>query len=39
MHLNGLADKNGAPLRTQHLAQILRDSLKNAGLLKAEAKS
>ena len=34
MHLGGLAEKEGQPIRTQHLAQILRDSLKNAGLLK-----
>ena len=33
MHLNGLAEKSGAPLRIQHLAQVLRDSLKNGNLL------
>ncbi|HXN34598.1 MAG TPA: (Fe-S)-binding protein [Opitutaceae bacterium] len=27
MHLQGLADKEGAPLRTLHLAQVLRDAL------------
>lgn len=33
MHLGGLAEKEGRPLRTQHLAQVLRDSLRNGGLL------
>ncbi|HEU5077728.1 MAG TPA: (Fe-S)-binding protein [Opitutaceae bacterium] len=33
MHLNGLAEKEGKPIRTQHLAQILRDALKNGGLI------
>jgi L-lactate dehydrogenase complex protein LldE len=33
MHLAGLSEKAGQPIRTQHLAQILRDSLKNGGLL------
>lgn len=31
MHLNGLAEKSGQPLRPRHLAQILRDALKSAG--------
>jgi hypothetical protein len=30
MHLGGLAEKAGQPIRTQHVAQILRDSLKSA---------
>lgn len=33
MHLGGLAEKAGQPLKTQHLAQVLRDALKNGGLL------
>jgi L-lactate dehydrogenase complex protein LldE len=33
MHLNGLAEKEGKPLKTRHLAQILRDALKHGGLL------
>ena len=28
MHLGGLAEKEGRPIRTQHLAQVLRDALK-----------
>lgn len=35
MHLGGLAEKEGKPIKTQHFAQVLRDSLKNAGLLSA----
>ena len=33
MHLAGLAQQEGTPIRTQHLAQVLRDALKNGGLL------
>ena len=33
MHLAGLAEKEGHPLRTLHFAQILRDALKNGGFL------
>ena len=33
MHLNGLAEKEGQPLKTRHLVQILRDALKTGGLL------
>lgn len=33
MHLGGLAEKEGHPIKTQHFAQILRDALKNAALL------
>jgi len=33
MHLGGLAEKEGQPIRTLHFAQVLRDALKNAGLL------
>lgn len=36
MHQGGLAEKAGQPIRTQHLAQVLRDALKNAGLLAAQ---
>jgi L-lactate dehydrogenase complex protein LldE len=28
MHLGGLATKEGKPIKTQHLAQVLRDALK-----------
>jgi len=31
MHLGGLAEKDGSPLRMRHLAQVLRDSLRKAG--------
>ena len=30
MHLNGLAEKAGKPIKTLHFAQVLRDALKNA---------
>ncbi len=30
MHLGGLAEKEGKPIKTQHVVQILRDALKNA---------
>ena len=33
MHMGGLAEKDQKPIRTQHLAQVLRDALKNSGLL------
>jgi len=33
MHLSGLAEKEGAPIKTLHFAQVLRDALKNGGLL------
>lgn len=35
MHLAGMAEKEGQPIKTMHFAQILRDALKNGGLLKA----
>jgi L-lactate dehydrogenase complex protein LldE len=28
MHLAGLAEKEGAPIKTRHLAQVLRDAMK-----------
>jgi L-lactate dehydrogenase complex protein LldE len=28
MHVAGLADRTGRPLRTLHLAQVLRDALR-----------
>jgi L-lactate dehydrogenase complex protein LldE len=31
MHLGGLAEKEGRPIKTQHLAQVLRDALKHRG--------
>jgi L-lactate dehydrogenase complex protein LldE len=31
MHLAGLAAKEGRPLKTMHLAQVLRDALKGTG--------
>jgi len=33
MHLGGLAEKAGRPVRTLHFAQVLRDALANANLL------
>lgn len=33
MHMGGLAQKEGRPIKTMHLAQVLRDALKNGGLL------
>lgn len=33
MHMGGLAEKDGKPIRTLHLAQVLRDALRNGGLL------
>jgi L-lactate dehydrogenase complex protein LldE len=30
MHMSGLAEKEGRPLRTRHLAQVLRDALAGA---------
>lgn len=33
MQLGGLAQKEGQPIRTQHLAQVLRDALRQGGLL------
>ena len=33
MHLGGLAQKEGKPIKTQHFAQVLRDSLKNGNIL------
>jgi L-lactate dehydrogenase complex protein LldE len=33
MHLGGLAEKQGQPIRARHLAQVLRDALRNGGLL------
>jgi len=33
MHLRGLAEKQGRPIRITHSVQILRDALKNGGLL------
>lgn len=33
MHLGGLAEKEGKPIKTLHVAQVLRDALKNGGLL------
>ncbi|HTX66323.1 MAG TPA: (Fe-S)-binding protein [Opitutaceae bacterium] len=34
MHLGGLAEKEGRPLEYRHVAQVLRDALRNGGLLK-----
>jgi L-lactate dehydrogenase complex protein LldE len=31
MHMGGLAAKEGKPVRTLHLAQVLRDALKGKG--------
>jgi L-lactate dehydrogenase complex protein LldE len=35
MHLGGLAAREGAPIKTVHFVQILRDALVNGGLLAA----
>lgn len=34
MHLGGLAEREGRPLRIRHLAQVLRDALREGGLLR-----
>lgn len=34
MHMGGLAEKEGKPIKTQHISQILRDALNNGGLLR-----
>ena len=31
MHLSGMADKEGRPVRTAHFAQVLRDALRQGG--------
>jgi L-lactate dehydrogenase complex protein LldE len=36
MHLGGLAEKEGHPIKTQHVAQILRDALRNGGQLGSD---
>jgi L-lactate dehydrogenase complex protein LldE len=28
MHMGGLAEKEGRPIKTRHIAQVLRDALK-----------
>lgn len=33
MHLGGLAEKEGQPIRTRHFAQVLRDALRNEDLI------
>ena len=33
MHLGGLAKEEGKPIKTLHLAQVLRDALKNGKLI------
>jgi L-lactate dehydrogenase complex protein LldE len=37
MHLGGLAEKEGHPVPYRHVAQVLRDALKNGGLIPQEA--
>jgi L-lactate dehydrogenase complex protein LldE len=34
MHLGGLLAKEGKPVQTRHVVQILRDSLRNGGLIE-----
>jgi L-lactate dehydrogenase complex protein LldE len=34
MHLNGLAEHGGQPIKSRYLAQVLRDALQNGGLMK-----
>ena len=36
MHLSGLAQKEGQPVQHRHVAQVLRDALKNGGLIPQE---
>ena len=33
MHLSGIAEKEGHPVQHRHLAQVLRDALRNGGLV------
>lgn len=33
MHIGGMAQQEGKPIKTMHVAQVLRDALKNAGKL------
>ena len=33
MHLNGLAEKGGRPIKSLHVAQVLRQALQNVGRL------
>ena len=33
MHLAGMAEKEGQPIKTMHFAQVLRDALRNGGLI------
>ncbi len=35
MHVAGLAEKAGRPLRTLHLAQVLRDALQSRAEVRA----
>ena len=35
MHLGGMAEKEGAPIKAVHVVQVLRDALKNENLLTA----
>lgn len=34
MHLAGLAEREGKPVKIQHIAQVLRDALRNGGLIR-----
>lgn len=33
MHLGGLAERDGKPIKTQHISQVMRDALRNGGLI------
>lgn len=33
MHMGGLAQKEGKPIKIQHIAQVMRDALRNSGKL------
>jgi len=33
LHLGGMAEKDGRPVKTRHVVQILRDALRNGGLI------
>jgi L-lactate dehydrogenase complex protein LldE len=34
MHLGGLAEKEGRAMQHRHVAQVLRDALRNGGLMR-----
>lgn len=34
LHLGGMAEKAGKPVKTRHMVQVLRDALRNGGLIE-----